>query len=486
MSPVTEYIITITVIIPILSIIEMFKLSKIDRRLEVTMPVVENILELQSVYEVLFNLQANFGLNERFRNKINGDVLSKSVELTNSGNDTNYNNALLEELSKSLLWARDKIITWNVRKSIKELDTTIAMLSAKIKLIQYILGQCDGVELHQVCSLALVYFSNVLEDSVIYNKDKNSGRKTLRDISKTAQLPVWLSHYRNRICHESTMGPCSSILYVLVDKSMKYMERVYWSPILELKTFNANECHNSINFIANDNRGPPEKVYKKGKDKKAKAVELDQKVMTRYVVWCGQQSRKSHEHNLRTNLRLHKNETIQVLVEFLERDSVRNNKRKNVSALFRMIFLSDSVNVLIDQLISKVEAKQNKRRSLNWLSKIIGAACLEKIENRRKAYVKLGMTKYDMDVIKHIKNLSPLQCSRIAYRLVQLRLPIVRRLLMKMRRRLVRALGVEKTQLLVQMTRMVLRDNSNIPAKADVDMRQNNVSSNNIEVITLE
>lgn len=388
--------------------------------------------KLHESYEILFDLQNQLGINDEY-------LLSIFRE---AEQDTNKES--LQTLLKAWESTRDNLITWYLKQTLVELNVTISLLTAKMKFVEYKLGACNGLDVHQACSLSLVNFCNILADMTILNT-KPSERKTMHMISKEVDLPAWLNHYRNQICHVPSESPCIAILMPLVIKALEYMRDSFWSKILENDSFDIERCRVLINTIATNTSVTSinqsltfKKDLKLGKKRmRAAKLSLDQ-------------SAKAIK-SLRRLCKKNPAQVTDMIANYVVIHSP-NDSSKNFALLLEQVILARSLERLIFRVLETVGERTNDKKALLWLSRLIEVICATDKENLKRALNNLSLN-ISVKMI-NLTFVPSLKCCQIAYKMTKIDNEVVRKLITRMRYRLKPMLGAKRTRLFIELTKI--------------------------------
>lgn len=394
-----------------------------------------NPIQLGEIFDNIYELQKRLGLSEEHM-------------LSTSRLDPKDHETVIQEFEQLLgvfRQARERLIIWYLKYNLTELNVTISLLTAKIKLVEFKLGQCDGLDLHQACSLSLVDFCNILADMTVLSVEP-AERKTMHKISEAANVPVWLSHYRNQICHVPSESPCISILVPLVARALDYMRDSFWVKIVEsASSFDEELCESIIMSIANQTNII---VLKKKLQVKNSDDQENNKVQSKDLKRSEIAISRANCRSLRKIISQHPAEAMDVLIKFMISYSP-SDQTKNFSLLLEQIILARQFENLIMRLIDVAECHQK----FAWLIKASHLICAHKGDQVKKSLKMLGLsTSLKM---KRLTKVPPLKCCHIAYKLMKMEHPIGRRLVIRMRHNLVPVLGKQRTLLLLRLTRLV-------------------------------
>lgn len=388
---------------------------------------------LNETYDTLYELQQRLGINEEY-------LLSTSKILND---DEQHVNALHKLLDASKV-ARDNLVTWYLKQTLAELHVTTSLLNAKIKFIQYKLGLCDSLDLHQSCSLSLVDFCNILADLTVLNVNK-ADWKTMHKVSKEVDIPIWLSHYRNQICHIPSESPCISILGPLVSKSLGYMKDHFWSKLIERDNFDERRCKKIVEMIAS---------YTNLKSVDNHMILRSEKSLSKTKLKKGQQDLIKSQKAcaaLRRLLVQNPEQTLDIVINFMSRHSLRASN-KNCSLLFEQVILTRHFERLLKKFLNLAEDQPTNRKIISWIK---NSAYL--IFFRKPAKLKRSFTRMDLNLSKKMKvltNMTDVKCCHIFFRLIRLDNPLINKIVLQTRDRLFQILGRERTMLFVKLTKI--------------------------------
>lgn len=394
---------------------------------------------LNQTYHTLYERQHKLGISDEF--------LHSTVKLTSQ--EAHLRPSLLELLQASRE-ARDDIITWYLKQTLVELNVTVSLLTAKIKFIEYKLGLCDGLDLHQACSLSLVDFCNILSDLTVVNTSP-AARKKMHTVSAEANMPVWLSHYRNQICHVPSEGPCIAILVPLVQKSLQYMKDTFWSKVVEHETFDEKRFKKFMSYVS----------------KLTHITCANKRLQLKNDAELGKRRLKIANENLvkysrvcvifRRHLIQNPQPALDATARFVVSSGKFDDKTRNNALLLAQLSYAKCFERFLFKLISMAEQNPRDENTTSWLKTLIRL-----ISAKNRSTLKENLTKLDImahDLAKFI-DVSPIKCCRIAYRLMRLEGPVFRGLFIGMRHKLLPILGKERVQTLVRMTSIVAHQES--------------------------
>lgn len=389
--------------------------------------------KLQDTHHAIYELQNKLGISDEY-------LLSTSRGTSEDRECRESLSHLLEASQR----ARDSLITWYLKQTLVQLNVTISLLTAKIKFIEYKLDLCDGIDLHQACSLSLVNFCNILSELTVLNVDP-ADRKTMHKISVEANVPVWLSHYRNQICHVPSESPCISILVPLVVKSLNYMRDSFWSKVLERDNFDQQYFKKLVNYVASlthvisiNKRLRLKKDAELGKKNRIKA----EKSLTKYSKAC---------LLLRKQLIQNPERGLDILVSSLVSNEPEQ-RNSNSALLIEQVIYARCFEQLVFKMVALAKQNLDNGKVLSWLCLIITLISLRKRMKLRETLRKLELSA-SVKIIRYT-DVPPIKCCHIAYRLMKIDTPLARRLVIKMRYKLAPLLGKQKTLMLIKLTKL--------------------------------
>lgn len=405
-----------------------------------------DLFKLNETYDTLYELQQRLGISDEYLLSTSRDPIK----------DDEYNLSLIKLLDASKL-TREDLITWYLKQTLVEVNVTISLLTAKIKFIEYKLGRCEGLDLHQACSLSLVNFCNILADMTILNVKPNE-RKTMHKVSKEANVPVWLSHYRNQICHVPSEAPCIAILVPLVVKSLAYMKDSFWSKLIEREKFDKLRCGNLILAVSKFTNLISKNHHLEVKDgieltkKQARTIEED-------VQRCDK-ARKA----LRKLLHDDPVQSVDILTNFII-DSNPNDD-KNFALLLEQVILAKSFERFIFKVLAKVEENPLDMNAYAWLRHLIAIVSSTDRRSSKRVFKKMDIC-VSMKTVR-LTDIPPIKCCRIAHRLIGLDHPNAGILVNKLRHKLMPILGKKRLVQLLKLTKIA----TSRPRKRSVVMKQ--------------
>jgi len=394
--------------------------------------------KLFETYETLFELHHKLGISDEYL-----------LNTTREDNIDNDISSSLHKLLESYKTTRDDLITWYLKQTLVELNVTISLLTAKIKFIEYKLRICDGLDLHQACSLSLVNFCNILADMTVLNVNP-SERKTMHTVSNEVDIPVWLSHYRNQICHVPSESPCIAILVPLVVKSLSYMKDSFWSKIFKRDVFDAQQSKNLIRYVCSPN----------------KYSLVEQQVSSRKIALRGKRAEKAQAESLKRSkahlllmktLTQNADQVMKIIWDFILQDRAQSQSR-NYGVLIKLVILSRCFEKFVLKLLTIAEEFPKDKNVIFWLHRVITLIGMRKKENLQRSLEKLDIAA-SPKVIKLI-DVPPIKCCQIAGQLIRVSHSIIRKLLMRLRYKLLPILGKRRTLLLIKITNIAKRTNT--------------------------
>lgn len=395
---------------------------------------------LNETYHTLYELQQKLDISDEYLMNVSKEISSSESMVE----DSERLHCRLEKLLEASKETRDNLITWHLKETLVELNVTISLLTAKIKFIEYKLGQCEGLDLHQACSLSLVNFCNILSDMTVLNVDK-ADRKTMHKISNEVNIPIWLSHYRNQICHVPSESPCISILIPLVIKSLEYMRDSFWAKVLEQETFDARRCRELVGTISSFteltsvNRHIELRKDLNLSKKKLKVVKLD---IVKATKACA---------SLRRFLLHNPDQVVDIISNFIVQYTPKD-KNRNCGLLIEQVILARCFERFVFKLLSFAEETTEDENVMKWLQRVLTLVGLRSKEN-----VKLSLKKINLNMsvkLRRLTEIPPLKCSYIAHKLTHLDHPMVRKCIVRLRHKLVPLLGKKRTILLIRLTKL--------------------------------
>lgn len=394
-----------------------------------------NSSKLSEIYDTLYGLQQRLGIDEERMLNISRDL-----------NDDEHVVAL-NKLLEALIVTRDNLITWYLRQTRVELNVTVSLITAKIKLIQYKLNQCDGLDLHQACSLSLVDFSNILASRTILNV-KPSDRKTLHQVSKEVGIPIWLSHYRNQICHIPSESPRISILVPLVAKSLNYMKDYFWSRLIERDNFDVQRCSKIVKMIAS---------FTNIKSKDNHMVLRSEKSLSKTKLKQGKKDLVKGQKAcfaLRRILLLNPEQTLDIVIDFMTKHTLRRTD-KNCSLLFEQVIIAKKFERFVIKLLNLAEEQPSNKKIISWIKNSTFLIFFRKPAKLEQMFSKLNLN--PSKKMKSLTNIPDVKCCHIFLRLIRLDNPLIDKIVLLIRNRLCKILGPERTMLFVELNEIAKR-----------------------------
>lgn len=394
-----------------------------------------NSSKLSEIYDTLYGLQQRLGINEE-----------RMLNISKDSNDDEHVVAL-NKLLEALKVTRDDLITWYLRQTRVELNVTVSLITAKIKLIQYKLDQCDGLDLHQACSLSLVDFCNILAGRTILNV-KPADRKTLHQVSKEVGIPIWLSHYRNQICHIPSESPRVSILVPLVAKSLIYMKDYFWSKLIERDNFDVQRCSKIVKMIAsftNLKSKDNHMVLKSEKSLSKTKLKKGKKDLVKSQKACAA---------LRRLLSLNQEQTLDIVIDFMTRHTLRGTDR-NCSLLFEQIIMAKCFERFVIKFLNLAEEHPSNKKIISWIKNSVFLIFFRKPDKLERLFGKMNLN--FSSKMKSLTYIPDVKCCHIFLRLIKLDDPLIDKIVLLIRNRLCRILGPERAKLFVKLSEIAKR-----------------------------
>lgn len=389
--------------------------------------------QLSETYDAIYELQYKLNINDDY-------LLSTSK---NKDLDAQYEASLLKLLEASSL-ARDRVITWYLKHTLVELSVTISLLTAKIKFIEYKLGRCGGLDLHQACSLALVNFCNILADMTVLNV-KPTERKTMHTISREAGLPIWLSHYRNQICHVPSESPCIAILVPLVVKSLCYIRDSFWNKVIKTEIFDAVRFKAVVDYLTRHSKNDFDLL----KDRDTKLSKKKQKLLL-----LKKRKYSKARIYLRRYLILNPESALDLAIDHLLQNRPQKGQTRNYGALIEQIIQANCLERLIYDLMKRLDENSHPNASI-WLKALVFLISFADHKSSRKA-----MARFNIDYspkTQRLINLAPLKICQIAFKLTQVESTKVSKMVSMLQAKLMPALGASKFKTLMAITKIAKR-----------------------------
>lgn len=414
--------------------------------------------KLSDTYETLYELQEKLNLNEEY-------FWNTSRKLNNSSDILS-----LEKLLQASKIARDNLIIWfHKQYGLYQLNVTISLLTAKIRFIEYKLGLCEAIDLHQSCSIALVDFSNIISGLTDHKQPKGQ-KKTMHIVSAEINIPIWLSHYRNQICHVPSESPNIAILVELIAKSLNYMNESFWSKLIDRKIFDSQKCIKLVETIASF----------------TKISSLNQKLIVKRNPNFSKKTIKNAKKDLENNTKIctqfrnmvynNPDLVIDIILNYILQFDPKD-KSKNLGLLLEQVILTQGCfEKLIFKLVSHFEMKPEDKIIHNWLIEFIHVISCRKTKILR-AYLRRIQINISVK-IKRYTFIPAIKCCQIAYRLMQIDRSSVTKMIYCMKPRLSVILGDERSVLLYKMTKIAKRGQSRAKKEEKVVSEQDD----NIEV----
>lgn len=398
---------------------------------------IQNIcpFKLEESYDTLFELQHRLKITDEYLHTTTRDIKS----------DNDHHESLITLLDASSK-TRDNIITWYLKQSSTQLNATISLLTAKIKFIEYKLGKCEGLDLHQACSLSLVNFCNILADLTVHSSAR-SERKTMHMVSSETNIPVWLSHYRNQICHVPSESPCIAILVPLVIRALDYMKESFWSKILDRNTFNYERCGKLIKSVfENTTVESINQRVELRRDLKDSFSKKRMRQATQNLSVCAKSIK-----SIRRMYHKNPDHVTEVISNYLLSHSPLD-KSRNCGLLLEQVILARCLEKLIFRLIGTVEENSCDNLAWRWL-----IALIRVISSRKKDTIKASLKKVGVNIsvkMMRLTEIPPVKCVQMAYRISKSRHILAKKLIFKLRNRMKVVLGRDRTKLFLELTRI--------------------------------
>lgn len=392
--------------------------------------------KLGETYHILYEKQYKLGISDEYL-----------LSTTRSTPEDDVARSDLVELLRASKIARDNILTWYLQQTLVELNVTISLLTAKIKFIEYKLGLCDGLDLHQACSLSLVDFCNILADLTVI-RTSPSQRKTFHKISAEVNIPVWLSHYRNQICHVPSEAPCIAILVPLVQKSLQYMRDSFWSKILERETFDEKRFKKVMLYVSRLTQisSTGKEGLQLNKNINSGERKLANKNLNKYSKVCLM---------LRRSLTQNPQGALDLLTRFMISSKFGDESRNNVLLLVQLIY-AKRFEQFVFKMITFIEQNPSDEKIISWLKPVIALIGSKDEQHLRENLSKMGFVAGNG--MGKFVDLPPIKCCQIAYRLMKLDGGVFRALLAKLRYKLLPVLGKKRVMTLIRMTAIIGHD----------------------------
>lgn len=388
---------------------------------------------LNETYHSLFEKQQLLGISDEY--------LLRTVRFTPEDEEHKESLKTLLELLKR---ARDNVITWYLKQTLSDLNVTVSLVTAKIKLIEYKLGFIDGLDLHQASSIALVDFSNIISDLTVINTSPVK-RKTMHKVTAETNIPAWLIHYRNLICHVPSEGPHISILIPLVQKSLDYMKDSFWSKVLQHETFDERKFRRLVLYLVKLTH--VENICKYLHPKRDNEVEPNRNSKSAQV--------KLKKHKIIcTAFRRALFQSAPRALDILARTLVENkfdSKSRQYSLLLVQLTVAKCFERFLFKLLALAEESPRDKKVISWLIAIIRLVGCAKRQDLSEELLNHGINA--QGIVQYFE-VAPIKCCRIAYRLVKLDGVAYKRLLIRLRHKLLPILGKQRTLLLIKMTRI--------------------------------
>lgn len=389
--------------------------------------------KLNETYDTLYELQQRLEISDEY-------LLNTSRQLIETQDDLHLKN--LRQLLEASKVARDNLTTWYYKSTIVELNVTISLLSAKIKFMEYKFGLCEGLDLHQACSLSLIDFCNILSEKVVHTA--SPGKKTMHQVSNEVKVPVWLSQYRNQICHVPSESPCIAILVPLVIKSLEFLKESFWAPILRQKEFSANRCTRLVRFISRFTHITSRNQHKEVK----KDVILSKTRLKRLQKHLGACEKACLI--LKKFLIKNPDPVIELIIDFLSQTSP-NIEDRNYGLLLEQVILAHQFERFVFKFLQR--ARENiDHNTMVWLKKIIYLVAWSRPTDIKPRLEHLGMN-YSVK-LKRLTKIPPLKCCHIAYQLMELDHHFARDSIISLGSKLSEMMGTHRAALFIELTKL--------------------------------
>lgn len=388
---------------------------------------------LEETYDTIYNLQERLGISDDYLlNTTRGTVQDKD------------NEGRLRTLLSASILARDNLTTWYLLTSKVELNVTISLLTAKIKFVEFKLAERDGLDLHQACSLSLVDFCNILSDMTVTDKDD---KKTMHMVSKEVGIPVWLSNYRNQICHVPSEGPSISILVPLVVKSLDYLRDFFWARVFEVATLDEQDLRNLVMFILSQ----------------TDFISVNQDIHLKKQVSCSKRRIKTMEEEttklkracirVRKMLRHHPSQAMNIVIDLLVEHEPKVGDR-NVGLVFEQILLNGQIEFFISNLIRRVQERRAKMKTILWLRSALSMVNLSKKKRLKQLIREHGICPSNK-IVRSV-DLPAVKCCQIAYKLARTDSSHSRGFILRLRYKLAQTIGKDRVELLANLMKVAL------------------------------
>lgn len=392
--------------------------------------------KLNETYDTLYELQQRLEISDDY--------------LLNTSRDFNKNldNLHLENLRQLLdasKVARDNLTTWYYKSNMVELNVTISLLSAKIKFMEYKFGLCEGLDLHQACSLSLIDFCNILSEKTVHTANPGKiKRKTMHEVSNEVRVPVWLSQYRNQICHVPSESPCIAILVPLVVKSLEFLKESFWAQVLHQESFNAGRCTRLIKLISRFTHITSRNQHKEVK----KDIVLSKTRLKRLQKHLGTCEKACLI--LKKLLIKNPDPVIDLIIEFISQSPPKSDER-NCGLLLEQVILAHQFERFVFRLLKR--AKDNTDYNIMvWLRRIIYLVAWD-----RPTDVKRRLEQLEMNLsvkLRRLTKIPPLKCCHIAYQLMEIDHHFARDSILSLEPKLSKIMGPNRASLFVKLTKL--------------------------------
>lgn len=401
------------------------------------MQVANNPL-VASIFESIFDLQNRLNISDDYLLRVHREPAEDDIQ-----------NKTLERLLDAWIKARDDLITWYLKQTIVELNVTISLLTAKIKFVECRLGMCDSLDVHQACSLSLVNFCNILANMTILSAQP-SERKTMHQISHEVDVPIWLSHYRNQICHVPSESPSITILAPLVVKSLDYLKESFWLKVLNQDIFSTERCKKLIRMIVSNthvvsiNQNITLKPDLKFGKKRMKLVENERDLSFKAIKSLRRLSMKSPDH------------VTDMITDYVVKYRPNDNS-KNCALLIEQVILARRLERFALRLVSKATVPNPDKKTLLWLLRTVDVICSRSKDELKQSLNKIGLN--SSVKMNRLSVIPLLKCCHLAFRVTKVDHDIVVKLMAKLCQKMRSFLGKDRTKLLMRLTRIARRKN---------------------------
>lgn len=395
--------------------------------------------KLNETYDTLYELQQRLGISDEY-------LLNTSRNLNKNLDDTDDNTThdiCLQELLDTSKVARDNLTTWYYKSNLVELNVTISLLSAKIKFMEYKFGLCEGLDLHQACSLSLIDFCNILSEKTVHTASPGES-KTMHEVSKEVEVPIWLSQYRNQICHVPSESPCIAILVPLVVKSLEFMRDSFWAQVLHQESFDANRCVRLVKIISRFTHITSKNQHKELR----KDIVLSKnrlKSSKKHLVTCEKACLI-----LKKQLLKNPDPVIELIIDFISQYLPKSEER-NCGLLLEQVILAHCFERFVFKLINRARDSSDNNIMV-WLRRVILLASWKTSRDLRLRLTNLEMN--PSTKLKRSTKIPPLKCCHIAYQLMEIDHRYIQNMLPSLRFKLSKVIGKDRALLLIDLTKI--------------------------------